>query len=581
MASRMHHMSNNKMHDKRDPLHRLLKGFMDNSRHRKILIIGGVAGGATAAARARRLDENAEITVLEKGPHVSFANCGLPYFISGDIQKRSRLLLQTPEGFFSRYKVHVKTNAEAVEIRREEKIVVVQTASGTEELPYDRLILAQGGSPIIPQLPGVTQDHVFKLWTIPDMDRIHKFIEGKKPTAAVVAGGGFIGLEMAEALHARGLAVSIVELAPQLMIQMDPEFGAMIKAGLEQKGITVKTRAGLSEIKPCSVTLSDGSQMDADLVLLSIGVRPELALARTAGLEIGASGGLVVDEMLRTSDPDIYAAGDMIEITHKVHGKKVRIPLAGPANRQGRAAATNALGGSMPYHGALGTSVVKLFDHTAASTGLSERSARDAGFDLGVSYVIKDHHASYYPGSTVLSLKLVYDKPSARLLGAQAYGEDGVEKRIDVAATALHGRMTLDDLAELDLAYAPPFNSANDSLNLAAFIGLNDISAYSPLKTPSEALTELKAENGVVLDVRTVGEQSKAPLDGVLHIPADEIRDRLDEIPRDRPLYLLSKDGFLGHTTLRILRAEGFERIYNITGGYAAAKWFEGWDFRQ
>ena len=525
---------------------------MNNSTAKKIVIIGGVAGGATAAARIRRLDEKAEITVLEKGPYVSFANCGLPYFISRDIQRRSALLLQTPEGFFSRYRVNVKTNSEAVEIQRDKKNIVVRTQNGEENIPYDKLILAQGGSPIVPPLPGIMQDHVFKLWTIPDMDRIHKFIEEKKPAKAVVAGGGFIGLEMAEALHARGIAVTVVELAPHVMILLDPEFGAMIKNGMEEKGIIVKTNVGLSAIGEKSIALSDGAKIETDMVLLSIGVRPELTLAKSAGLEIGASGGLVVDEMMRTSDPDIYGAGDMVEIINKVHGKKVRIPLAGPANRQGRIAGTNALGGKMVYRGALGTSVVKLFDRTAASTGLSEKAAREAGFDTGISYVFKDNHVTYFPGGKPLALKIVYDKKSGRLLGGQAYGEAGVEKRIDVLATALHGKMTLEDLSELDLAYAPPYNSANDPVNMASFIGLNHISGYSPLRTPEEALKELKTGNGVILDVRTVGEQSKAPLAGVLHIPADEIRDRLDEIPKDKMIYLLSKDGFLGHTSLQI-----------------------------
>ncbi len=546
---------------------------------KKIVIIGGVAGGATAAARMRRLDETAEITLLEKGPYVSFANCGLPYFISRDIQRRSNLLLQTPEGFFSRYRVDVHTQTEAVEIRRAEKTVVGRTEQGDVLFPYDALILAQGGAPIVPPMPGITAGHVFKLWTIPDMDRIHKFIDEKKPVKAVVAGGGFIGLEMAEALRARGLEVSVVELAPQVMILLDPEFGAMIKAGLEEHGVTVKTGVGLSAIGESSVTLSDGSSIDADMVLLSIGVRPELSLAKAAGLEIGPSGGLVVDEHLTTSDANIFAAGDMVEITNKIHGRKVRIPLAGPANRQGRIAGTNALGGSMVYHGALGTSVVKLFERTAASTGLSEKAARDAGFTVGISYVFKDNHVTYFPGGKPLALKIVYDAQSSRLLGAQAYGEAGVEKRIDVIATALHGNMTLEDLAELDLAYAPPYNSANDPVNMAAFIGLNHMSAYSPLKTPAETLNELKAGGGIILDVRTVGEQAKAPLDGVLHIPADEIRDRLDEIPVDQPVYLLSKDGFLGHTSLQILKANGWKHVFNIAGGYAAAKWTDGWNF--
>jgi rhodanese-related sulfurtransferase len=302
-------------------------------------------------------------------------------------------------------------------------------------------------------------------------------------------------------------------------------------------------------------------------------------LAKAAGLQIGTSGGLIVDETMRTNDPDIYAAGDMVEVTSKIHGRKVRIPLAGPANRQGRIAATNILGGRMVYRGALGTSVVKLFDFTAASTGLSEKAAREAGFDVGISYVFKDHHVTYYPGSKPLALKIVYDKKTARLLGGQAYGQIGVEKRIDVLATALQGNMTLEDLSEVDLAYAPPYNSANDPVNLAAFVGLNHITGFSPLKTPSETLDELKHEGRIILDVRTLGEQSKAPLQGVLHIPADEIRDRLSDIPKGRTIFLLSKDGFLGHTTLQILKANGWTHVYNIAGGCLAARWIDGWSF--
>ncbi len=549
-----------------------------NTIPKKILIIGGVAGGATAAARLRRLDETAEITILEKGPYVSFANCGLPYFISRDIQRRSSLILQTPEGFFSRYRVRVRVNTEAVEIKRDERRVVARSAAGDEEIPYDTLILAQGGSPTVPKLPGVDGTHVFKLWTIPDMDRIHGFIGERKPASVVIAGGGFIGLEMAEALSARGLKVTVVEAAPQVMVTMDAEFSAMIKNGLEERGIRVITRSGLSEIGSGSVLLSDGSSIDADMVILSIGVRPELTLAKAAGLEVGTSGGVVVDETLRTNDPHIYAVGDMVEVVNKIHGRKVRIPLAGPANRQGRIAATNILGRRTAYRGAMGTSVVKLFDFAAASTGLSEKAAREAGFDAGISYVFKDDHAAYYPGGSPLALKLVYDLKTGRLLGGQAYGRSGVEKRIDVLATALQGKLTLEDLSELDLAYAPPFNNANDSVNLAAFIGMNNIAGFSPLKTPAEVLTGLQEGDGFVLDVRTIGEQSKSPFADALHIPADEVRDRIGEIPGGKTVYLLSKDGFLGHTTLRILKANGWASVYNIAGGYLAARWTELWN---
>ena len=540
----------------------------------RILIIGGVAAGATAAAKARRIDEHARITLLERGPFVSFANCGLPYFISRDIEKRSVLLLQTPEGFMGRYRVDVRLHTEATGIDRARKVVTAQTPNGPEEFPYDKLILAQGGNPIEPPIPGKDQGHVFKLWTVPDMDRIDGFLSECKPTTAVIAGGGFIGLEMAEALVARGLRVTLVELGPHVMGTMDQEFAAMVQATLAESGVEVVTGAGVSSISAGSVTLSDGREIDAGLVLLSVGVRPNLALATQAGLALGPAGALAVDQYLRTSDPDILAGGDMVEITHKLLGKAVRLPLAGPANRQGRIAAMNALGANVPYHGALGTSVVKVFDQTAAQTGLTEKTARAAGLEVGVSYVFKDHHASYYPGATPIALKLVFELKTGRLLGGQAYGANGVDKRIDVLATALHGRMTLDDLAELDLAYAPPYSSANDPVNMAAFVGQNHLSGFSLLRTPLETVQALEEGTGFILDVRTMGEQGRDPLNGVMHIPADEIRDRLTEVPRDQAIYLLSKDGFLGHLALRTLVAEGFAPVYNIAGGFAALKWF-------
>jgi NADPH-dependent 2,4-dienoyl-CoA reductase/sulfur reductase-like enzyme/rhodanese-related sulfurtransferase len=538
------------------------------------LIIGGVAAGATAAAKIRRIDEHATITLLDRGPFVSFANCGLPYYISRDIEKRSSLLLQTPEGFQGRYRVNVHLETEVLSIDRERKEVLTQSPHGAQVFPYDKLLLAQGGTPFIPNLPGVNQSHVFKLWTIPDMDRIHGFIEATAPRHAVIAGGGFIGLEMAEALHARGLDVTLVELAEQVMAQMDPEFGAMIRTELEAKGVHVLTGVGLNSIQDNAIILTDGSSIPAEVVLLSIGVRPELNLAKQAGLEIGSAGGLVVDDYLRTSDPNIYAAGDMVEITHRILKKKVRIPLAGPANKQGRIVAENMLGAKTKYRGALGTSVVKVFDQTAAITGLSETAARRAGFSVGISFIHKDHHASYYPGATPLTLKLVYQATDGLLLGAEAFGKNGADKRIDVLATALHGHMTLADLAELDLAYAPPYSSAHDPVNMAAFVGLNHLSHFSSLKTAQETIEALQTGEVVLLDLRTLGEQSKEPIEGALWIPADEIRDRLNEIPRNVPLYLLSKDGALSHIVLRILVAEGFDTVHNIAGGLSAIRWF-------
>jgi NADPH-dependent 2,4-dienoyl-CoA reductase/sulfur reductase-like enzyme/rhodanese-related sulfurtransferase len=554
------------------------------SKGPRIVIIGGVAGGATAAARARRISEDAEITLVERGPYVSFANCGLPYFISGDIAKRSKLLLQTPEGFDSRYAVKALVGTEALEIDRAGKRVRLAGppgpggAAAESWLEYDKLILAQGGNPVAPPLPGANSPNVFRLWTIPDMDRISAYIEAERPASAVVVGGGFIGLEMVEAFRARGLETAVVELLPRLMSVMDGEFGAMIAAKLAEKGVRVLTGAGIKAILPGSreVELADGSRIPAGIVLFSVGVRPELSLAKAAGLAVGASGGLEVDEYLRTSDPDIYAAGDMVEVLHKVSGRKVRVPLAGPANRQGRIAASNALGMRMKYSGALGTSVFKAFDATAASTGLTERAAREAGLEVGAALIYKDHHASYYPGAKELVLKIVYDRSSSRLLGAQAFGAEGVEKRIDVLATALQGRMTLDDLAELDLAYAPPYSSANDPVNLAAFIALNDLSGFSPLETAAglkAAIAEAKAAGGraFVLDVRNRGEYEAGHLAGAVNIPLDELRyDELDALPRGETIHIHCRSGFRGHLALRILRARGFERLVNVTGGYMA-----------
>ena len=537
----------------------------------KIIVIGGVAGGATAAARARRISEEAEVTVVERGPYVSYANCGLPYFISRDIEKRSELLLQTPEGFDARYGVRVLLDTEAIEIDRSGKRVLVRGKDGESWLAYDKLILAQGGNPITPVMPGADAPYVFKLWTVPDMDRMHAYLEKDKPRTAVVVGGGFIGLEMAEALKKRGLATTVVELLPSVMATMDPEFSHQIASVLAENGVKVLTSVKVESIDDRAVVLGDGRRLPADLVLFSVGVRPELALARKAGLEIGPSGGLLVDDHLRTTDPDIYAAGDMLEVLHKVSGRRVRVPLAGPANRQGRIAASNALGLDMRYSGALGTSAVKIFEATAAMTGLSERAAREAGFAVGVAVIYKGHHAGYYPGAEELSLKLVYDKKSARLLGAQAFGRAGVDKRIDVIATALAGKLTLQDLAELDLAYAPPYSTANDPVNLAAFIGLNDISGFSPLVSAAELKAELARQKPpVVLDVRTLGEYEASHLAGAVHIPVDDLRFEIDRLPKDRRIVVHCRSGFRAHLAVRILKQRGFADVANVTGGHLA-----------
>ena len=556
----------------------------------KLLIIGGVAGGATAAARARRVSESAEITLVERGPFVSYANCGLPYFISRDITKRSKLLLQSPEGFDSRYGVKVLVETEALEIDRAGKRVRVKGPEGETWLGYDSLILAQGGTPAMPPVPGIDSPNVFRLWTIPDMDRIIEFIEVNTPASAVIAGGGFIGMEMAEAFVQRGISTTVVELLPRLMSTMDPEFGGMIARRLESHGVSVRTGVGIAEIDPgcAAVKLSDGSRVPGAIVLVAAGVKAELALARNAGLALGKAGGLVVDEYLRTSDPAIWAAGDMNEVVHKVSGRTARVPMAGPANRQGRIAASNALGMSMKYSGALGSSVVRIFDAVAASTGLNETAARAAGFDAAAAIVVKDHHASYYPGGKELVLKLVYERSSGRLLGGQVFGEEGVEKRIDALAVALHGKMTLSGLAEIDFAYSPPFSSANDPLNVAAFAGLNDISGYAPLVGAEEArrlLAEPAAGPGgarpVLLDVRNLNEFETSHVRGALHIPVDELRFRLDEVPRDALILTHCRSGFRSHLALRILRENGWKNVRNVTGGFVAMTALGGFEIME
>lgn len=546
----------------------------------KLVIVGGVAAGATAAARARRLDEEASITIVEKGPYVSFANCGLPYRLSGDIAKRSALILQTAEGFFSRYRVDVALKTEAVAIDRAGKTLQVRGPEGERGIPYDKLILAQGGTPFVPKVEGADSPNVFRLWTIPDMDAIDKYIAANGVKSAVVVGGGFIGLETAEAFMKRGLATSIVELTDQLMPPADFEFGAQIAGAFREAGAAVHVKRSLAKIDAANriVVLDDGTTLPADLVLMAAGVRPNTELAKAAGLVIGASGGLLVDDRLFTNDPDILAAGDMVEVVRRVDGAKVRIPLAGPANRQGRIAATNALGGSMKYSGALGTSVFKAVDYTFAQTGLSEKAALAAGLRVRAVHVHRPHHASYYPGHSLLTLKLVYGE-DGRLLGAQAFGREGAEKRVDVLATALAARMSLADLAELDLSYAPPYSSANDPLQMAAFAGQNDLSGYSRAVAPREAalMAAKAAEAGAAfVDVRTFGEYLKGHIAGSLHVPLDELRDRAGELPKETKLVLVSIAGFEGHLGARILRQRGFDDVGYVSGGIASMRLFGG-----
>lgn len=543
---------------------------------REILIIGGVAAGATAAARARRLDGEANITIIEAGDDVSFANCGLPYYIGGDVKNRSDLILASPETFQDQYRVRVKTGTQAISIDRNKKRVTVRTRpKGKEEkLSYDRLILAQGGKPIVPPLPGVEQDNVLQLWTLDDMDAINSSIETRSPKSAVVVGGGFIGLEMVEALLKRGLEVSLVEMAPQIMPNLEAEFAGALTKELQDFGVSLYLGKSMTGIEGSRLSLDDGSKLDADLVIMSVGVRPTLQLAKDSGLEIGQAGGLLVNEMLQTSDEAIFAAGDMCEVRHRINGRQVRIPLAGPANRQGRIAAENALGGSRPYKGAGGTSVVKLLRKTAGSTGLSLKAAKEAGFSAQAVVVHKTSHTAYYPGADKVSLMLIFDGESKAVLGAQAFGSVGVDKRIDVIATAIAGGLSIEDLQDLDLAYAPPFNSPNGPVNMAAFTAENHASGFSPSVLAQDFEVFVLEHQPIALDLRDPISYQKAKLHGSTNLSQNLLRENMKRLPKGEAIVLISEDGQKGHVALRMLKAEGFEKVYNLSGGYISLERF-------
>ncbi|MFW6215327.1 MAG: FAD-dependent oxidoreductase [Alkalispirochaetaceae bacterium] len=539
----------------------------------RILIIGGVAAGATAAARARRVSKEAEITILEAGRDISFANCGLPYYISGDIDRRSKLILQSPESFREQYNVRVEVETEVTAIDRDRHTVTARRKGEELTLSYDKLILAQGGKPVVPPIPGVEKSHVFSLWTLEDMDAIETRIQRAEPRKAVVIGGGFIGLEMVEALRKRGIAVDLVERLPHVMPYLEPEIAGYLQEELLAYDVGVYTNAAVTSIGDRTVTLEDGRSLEAEMVLISVGVKPTLTVAQEAGLELGEAGGLLVDETLRTTDPDIFAAGDMVEIEHRVSGRKVRIPLAGPANRQGRIAATNALGGQMRYPGGQGTSIVKLFEATAGSTGLSLAQARGAGIDAESVVIHKDNHTSYYPGATLVTVLLVYERSTGKILGGQTAGSEGADKRLDVLATAIAAGMSVSDLGELDLAYAPPFGSANDPINMAAFVAENRISGFSPSLTAGELdgyLESLHGSSLAVVDLRDPFSFQRSHIRGSYNVALGRLVQRAQQLPKGVPLLLISDDGKKGHQGLRMLRQAGFEEVRNLLGGYTS-----------
>lgn len=546
----------------------------------RIVIVGGVAGGMSAAARARRMNEHAEIIVLEKSGHISFANCGLPYFISGEIAQQAALLLNTPAGVDERFRIDARVNHEVTRIDREQRLVLgVNLAKGEQfTLPYDKLILAPGASAIVPDVPGMDAPNVFVLRNVEDTLRISGFLETETPRRAVVVGAGFIGLEMVEALRARGLAVTVLEKASHALPALDSEMSGWLEAELRRNGVVVQTKTGLNATEQrggrvVAVITESGDRIETDLVLLAIGVRPNLELARSADLELGPAGGIAVDEFCRTSDKDIYAVGDATEVKHRVHGANVRIPLAGAANRHGRIAGEHAATGRSSERGAIaGTAIVRVFGLDLAMTGLSRRAALAAGFDADTVIIHPKDHAGYYPNAKVMHFELIYDKATRKVLGAQAVGPSGIDKRVDVVATTLHFGGTIDDLANLDLSYAPQFSSAKDPVHFAAFVAQNQVDGWSPTVDSVPEPRQPSASSTQLVDVRSAREMARGKLDGAINIPVDELRERLTELDPNRPVIVYCQVGLRGHIAARILLSHGFTKVWNLKGGYTQAR---------
>ncbi|MCL1088465.1 FAD-dependent oxidoreductase [Shewanella profunda] len=557
----------------------------------KIVIVGGVAGGASAAARARRVSETAEIIMLERGEFISFANCGLPYHISGEIESREALLLQTPESFKSRFNIEVRVFNDVIAINRQTKQLSIRNLITNEiyQESYDKLLLSPGASPIKPPIRGINSHFVHSLRNIPDMDKVLANLLLHKPKHATIVGGGFIGLEMAEALRHRGLEVSLLELADQVMGPVDIEMANILHRKLVDNGVNLRLKTGLTAVneRPIQLAeaditddydtpvasdfhlqldLSDNSTLATDLVILAIGVKPETSLASECGLALGKLGGIRVDASMCTSDPDIYAVGDAIETADFVTGDPILIPLAGPANRQGRLAADNMLGGNKQYRATQGTAICKLFDMAIASTGLNEKSLLRQAIPFEKIYVHTASHASYYPGAHPITLKLLFCPDNGRILGAQAAGLDGVDKRIDVLAVAQRAGMTVYDLADLELTYAPPFGSARDVVNQAGMVAANVLLGDEAI-CHSQALDNLTAEQ-VIVDVRNPSELTAAgAIAGAINIPLPELRDRLNELHKDKELLVFCQVGLRGHVAYRMLVQQGF-KARNLSGGY-------------
>lgn len=534
----------------------------------KVIIVGGVAGGASAAARLRRLDEKAEIIILERGDYISFANCGLPYFIGGEITDKRLLTLQTPESFKARFNIEVRVNNEVITIDKDKKVVVVKDRIKDEvyEESYDKLILSPGAEPIRPSINGINSDTVFTLRNIPDTYKIKDYVDNNKPSSAVVVGGGYIGVEMAENLKKAGLEVSIVELAEHLIAPLDIDMAADVHRYIKSKGIKIYLNNGVKEINGHKIILQKG-EIETDMIIMSVGVRPETEFIKDSGITLNDRGSIVVDSHMQTNVEDIYAVGDAIEVKDFVSGKPAFIPLAGPANKQGRIAADNVCGLDSCYTGTQGSAVLKLFDMTVATTGLNEKTAKATGIDYDKTYTYSASHASYYPGAKNMSIKAIWDKESLKILGAQIIGYDGVDKRMDVLATAIRFGAKITDLTNLELCYAPPYGSAKDPVNMLGYVAENIVTGKTKQFFWDE-VDKLPRDGSVtLLDVRTKTEVSRGKIDGFIHIPLDSLREHLGEIPKDKPVYVHCHSGLRSYIACRILYGNGYE-CYNLAGGY-------------
>lgn len=537
----------------------------------KVIIIGGVAGGATAAARIRRLDERAEIVMLERTGYVSYANCGLPYYVGGAIADEGDLTLQTPQSFYARYRVDARVGHEAIAIDRAGRMVTVrELATGrTYEEHYDKLLLAPGAKPVLPPAAQTEDGRVFTLRTVEDTFAMHDYVVGQKPQTAVVVGSGFIGLETAENLAGRGVRVTLIQRGGQVLAPLDADMACFLHAELVRNGIDLRLSTpfeGLETGEKVRVLTSRGT-IEADMAVIALGVVPDTALAKEAGLELGQKGSIVTDSHMRTSDRDIYAAGDAVEVRHFVTGAKTLIALAGPANKQGRIAADNICGGSSEYRGSQGSSVDKVFSLTAAATGINEKTARAAGLDYDKVVLSPANHATYYPGAQVMTMKVLFERGSLRLLGAQIVGGAGVDKRIDVLATAIRAGLTADMLKDLDLAYAPPYSSAKDPVNMAGYL-IDNLVSGRVKQFHFEDVASLPRDGSVtLLDTRTPLEYARGHAEGFVNIPVDDLRGRLGELDRAKPVYVMCQSGLRSYLACRILTQNGFD-CYNFSGGY-------------